>query len=69
MDLAIVYHFESAEVTHKIQVKFYSPERSSHLTWGTSVTKMDLTVKGLDHKTPGSASPHSNLVPSNVQYK
>jgi len=68
-DLAIVYHFDNGQVTHKIQAKFYSPDKGSHLTWGTPVTKMELAVKGLNPVKPGDASPYQNLVPSKVQYK
>lgn len=68
-DLSFVYHFQNAEVIHKVQAKLYSPENGSHIKWGTQVIKTELTVNGLDPITAGSASPLQTLFPSKVLYK
>ena len=66
-DVNFIFQFENAEVVHAFQVKFYSPDRGAHITWGTEVRRLELEVKGfipLD-----SASPYQTLSPTNISVK
>lgn len=66
-EIVVIFKFENAEVTSKLQVKLYSPEKSSHITWGTEVRRMEFEVKGIEPLT--RASPYQSLVPTSVSFK
>ena len=66
-DLAFMFKFENAEVVNTFQVKMYAREKSSHLTWGTEVKRIELEVRGVEPVT--SAAPLKTYAPSNVSFK
>ena len=66
-EIVVIFKFENAEVTSKLQVKLYSPEKGSHITWGTEVRRMEFEVKGIEPLT--SSTPYQSLVPTSVSYK
>lgn len=66
-ELAFIFKFENAEVVNTFQVKMYSREKSSHLTWGTEVKRIELEVRGMEPTT--GATPYKNLAPTNVTFK
>ena len=51
---------------HKFQVKFYPSEKSSHITWGTEVKRIEFDVRGLE---TGGAAPYKVLAPTNISFK
>ena len=65
-EITFIFKFENAEVVNKFQVKFYPPEKSSHITWGTEVRRMELEVRGME--TSAGASLYKTLAPSNIRY-
>lgn len=66
-DVNFTFKFENAEVVHTFQVKFYSPEKGSHITWGTEVRRLELEVKGL--LPLDSTTPYQTLAPTNISCK
>ena len=65
-DLRIAFTFENAELATSQQVKFYPVAKSSHLTWGTEVQKIELEARG---QPAGGAAGYQNLAPTNVSFK
>lgn len=68
-ELAFSFKFENAEVTKKFQVKFYSREKGSHITWGTEIHKMELVVRGMVCVAKDGATPYQTLAPTTVNLK
>lgn len=66
-ELNFTFKFENAEVVNTFQVKMYSREKSSHITWGTEIRRMELEVRGVEPMS--SATPYKTLAPTNVSFK
>ena len=66
-ELSFIFKFEHAEVANSFQVKMYSREKSSHLTWGTEVRRIELEVRGME--SSAGAAPYKTLAPTKINYK
>ena len=68
-DLRVAFTFPHAELSTSFQVKFYSLEKSSHLTWGTEVHRIELEGRGIDGSPQEGATPMQSLAPTKVTFK
>lgn len=69
-ELRITFQFDYIDVVHKIQTKVYSQENSSHATWGTPLTKIEVRVDNVIRTAGVDPSLERRKVsPSKVEYK
>ena len=68
-ELNFCFKFEKAEVAKKFQVKFYPQEKASHITWGTEINRIEMSVRGMESTSAASDSLFMNLVPTEVTFK
>ena len=69
-DLRFAFRFPHAEFSTSFQVKFYAVTKSSNLTWGTEVKRIELEGRGIGRAASGDgATPLLNLSPTKVTFK
>ena len=65
-ELHIVFVFDSAKLVTNFQVKFYPITKSSHLTWGTEIHRIELEGRG--NLDGAGAAGFESLVPTNIKF-
>ena len=66
-ELVLTFMFENGQVTTSLQVKFYPVHKSSNLTWGSEVKRIELEFDG--RKLEEQGAPFQNLTPKSVTMK
>ena len=65
-ELHFSFLFENAELVANFQVKFYSIQNTSHLTWGTEIHRIEFDGKG---QFGSGAAAFQTITPINITFK